>query len=83
MVQDIYEQYCIPGTKPPPIATMEAIAFTKPLASHIRTFEGGVIGFHLFADYELDPKMPTGYVIHPEDGSSKCLRLAYLQANSQ
>ena len=62
---------------------MEAVAFAKLSASCIRTFEGGVIGFRLFADYELDPKMPTGYIIHPEDGSGECLRLAYLQAGSQ
>ena len=82
-VQDIYEQYCIPGAKPPPIATMEAVAFAKLLASRIRTFEGGVIRFRLFADYELDPKTPSGYIIRPEDGSGECLRLAYLQASGQ
>ncbi|KAH0835772.1 hypothetical protein J3R83DRAFT_9614, partial [Lanmaoa asiatica] len=84
MLQDIYERYCIPGAEPPPIATMEAVAFAKLLASRICTLDGGVIGFRLFADYELDPKTPTGYVIHPEDGSStEYLRLAYLQADIQ
>lgn len=84
-IQDIYKRYCIPGAKPPSIATMEAVAFAKFLASRIRMFEDGMIGFCLFADYELDPKRPLGYIIHPdlEDGSGKCLRLAYLQASGQ
>ena len=57
---------------------MEAVAFAKLLASRIRTFEGGMIRFRLFTDYELDPKTPSGYIIRPEDGSGECLRLAYL-----
>lgn len=83
-VQDIYKRYCIPGAEPPPIATMEAIAFAKLLASRVRTFDGGMIGFRLFADYELGPKMPTGYIIHPdsEDNGSKWLRLGYLQGGT-
>ncbi|KAF8546805.1 hypothetical protein OG21DRAFT_1372090, partial [Imleria badia] len=32
-VQDIYERYCSPGAEPPPIASMEAVAFAKLLAS--------------------------------------------------
>ncbi|KAG8214768.1 hypothetical protein J3R82DRAFT_9873 [Butyriboletus roseoflavus] len=52
-VQDIYKWYCIPGTEPSPITTMEAVAFTKLLASQIRMFEGGAIGFCLFTDYNL------------------------------
>ena len=57
---------------------MEAVAFAKLLASRICTFEGGMIRFRLFTNYELDPKTPSGYIIRPEDGSGECLRLAYL-----
>ena len=81
-VQDIYERYCIPGAEPPPITTMEGIAFAKLLASRIRAFDDGAIGFRLFTDYELDPKTPTGYVFRPEDGSGEWLRLAYLQGGT-
>ncbi|KAF8423457.1 hypothetical protein L210DRAFT_3570273 [Boletus edulis BED1] len=78
-VQDIYERYCIPGAESLPFATMEAIAFAKLLASRIRMFDGGMVGLRLFADYELDPKTPTGCIIRPEDGSGEWLRLGYLQ----
>ena len=81
-VQDIYERYCIPGAEPPPIASMEAVAFAKLLASRIHTFDNGAIGFRLFADYELDAKTPAGYIFHPEDSSDGWLRLAYLQGSA-
>ena len=69
MVQDIYEQYCIPGAKSPPITSMEAMAFAKLLVSRTHTFNNGVIGFRLFADYELDAKTLAGYIFHPKDSS--------------
>ena len=71
-VQDIYERYCIPGAKPPPIASMEAVAFTKLLASCIHTFDNGTIGFRLFANYELDAKTPAG-VVFPSQGNSELI----------
>ena len=44
-------------------------------------FDGGMIRLRLFADYELDPKTPTGWIIRPEDGSGEWLRLGYLQGS--
>ncbi|KAF8124424.1 hypothetical protein EV363DRAFT_1540574 [Boletus edulis] len=79
-VQDVYERYCIPGAESLPFAAMEAIAFAKLLASRIRMFDGGMVGLRLFADYELDPKTPTGCIIRPEDGSGEWLRLGHLQS---
>ena len=45
-IQDIYEQYCVTA-EPPPIASMEVIAFITLLAGHLHTFNDGSFAFRL------------------------------------
>ena len=78
-VQDIYERYCSAGSEPTPIATMEVFTFVQLLASHIRTFDDGSMGFRLHSDYELDKATPNSCIARPEDGSGEFLRIPYLQ----
>ena len=58
---------------------MEVFAFIQLLASRIRMFDDGSMGFRLHSDYELDKAIPNSCIAHPEDGSGEFLHIPYLQ----